>query len=59
MPLLGFQGQFADAVEAGLHDLRGEARPARLVGVLPKYQTIRAQRADGREPQGGRQREQD
>ncbi len=53
MPALNFQEQFADAVEAGLFDLRGEPRPGRLIGVRPKFQTIRLYRKDKRDPLPG------
>ena len=53
MPALNFQKQFADAVEAGLYDLRGEPRPERLIGVRPKFQTIRLYRKDKRDPKVG------
>ena len=53
MPALNFQKQFADAVESGLFDLRGEPRPDRLIGVRPKLQTIRLYRKDERDPKPG------
>jgi len=51
MPLLGFERQFAEAVENGVAAAHRERAPH--AKTHPKRQTIRARRADGRDPQPG------
>jgi hypothetical protein len=51
MPLLGFESRFAAAVENGV--AAAHRRDALHPEVRPKRQTIRARRADGRDPKPG------
>jgi hypothetical protein len=51
MPLLGFELRFADAIENGVAAAGRRAGPH--PEVRPKRQTIRAHRADGRDPKPG------
>ena len=52
MPALGFKQEFGPAVENGLALRRGDRRWPHP-GVMPKVQTIRANRKDGRDPKPG------